>query len=730
MKLGKKTLSVILSLAMVSTVAVSSAAVTSAADTTTKTASSFSWDNASVYFLLTDRFNNGNPSNDHSYNRGLNQDGTVATTMNTDAASFQGGDFKGITDKINEGYFNNLGVNALWISAPYEQSHGYTVATDGAKSFPHYGYHGYYLLDYTNTDANFGTIEEFQEMVDTAHQHGIRIVLDVVMNHPGYATMYDMNEYLYGTLKSGWENVYYDWPNINNNYYSKIDYNSGSEKWSKWWGTDWIRAGITGYTAGGSDDLTMGVDYLPDFRTESTTIVDIPEVLRTKWTQENVLEEKLAYTDAWFAQTGYPKTPRYYQICWLSAWVSEFGIDGFRCDTAKHVEKESWSALKTECSKALAQWKAANPEKVLDDNDFWMTGENYGMGVEPDSDYYTAGGFNSMINFSQSGGVKGLSNIADTYQTYADTINSSDTFNVMTYISSHDDKLANSGSNKDMYYQGSAFQLLPGAIQIYYGDETNRKKLSSIKLDDGTRITLGDHALRSFMNWDSTDADLLAHWQKVGKFRNNHVAVGAGANATIQSSDENGVAFTRTYNKDGVTDSVAAVLASTENTNVTVSVGSIFADGTKVVNAYDNTEAVVANGKVTFNSGAHKTILIEEYKELPTDPETNPVTEPETQPASNVPTEPSTSAPTDKQTDVPTSAPTAPSSKNPTSSTNGTNPTTSATNATNSNTTTTTTTNNTTGKVATGDSTATTMLVILLLAAGSIIVVTKRKITE
>ena len=70
MKLGKKTLSVILSLAMVSTVAVSSAAVTSAADTTTKTASSFSWDNASVYFLLTDRFNNGNPSNDHSYNRG------------------------------------------------------------------------------------------------------------------------------------------------------------------------------------------------------------------------------------------------------------------------------------------------------------------------------------------------------------------------------------------------------------------------------------------------------------------------------------------------------------------------------------------------------------------------------------------------------------------------------------------------------------------------------------
>ena len=146
MKLGKKTLSAVLSIAMVASIAVTSTAMsTSAADssTTVKDASSFSWDNASIYFLLTDRFNNGNTSNDHSYNRGLNQDGTVATTMNTDAGCFQGGDFKGITEKIKEGYFKDLGVNALWVSAPYEQSHGYTVATNGRKSFPHYGYHGY-----------------------------------------------------------------------------------------------------------------------------------------------------------------------------------------------------------------------------------------------------------------------------------------------------------------------------------------------------------------------------------------------------------------------------------------------------------------------------------------------------------------------------------------------------------------------------------------------------------
>lgn len=719
MKLGKKTLSAVLSIAMVASVAVTSSAVSTSAiesGTGSKDASSFSWDNASVYFLLTDRFNNGDIGNDHSYNRGLNQDGTVATTINTDAASFQGGDFKGITQKIKEGYFDNLGVNALWVSAPYEQSHGYTVATDGKKSFPHYGYHGYYLLDYTCPDANFGTIEEFQEMVDTAHEHGIRIVLDVVMNHPGYATMYDMNEYSYGTLNSGWEDVYYDWANINNNYYTKINYDAGADKWSKWWGPDWIRAGIVGYTAGGSDDLTMGVDYLPDFRTESTTEVDIPELLKTKWAQEGTLDAKTAYTENWFAETGYKKTPSNYQICWLSAWVEEFGIDGFRCDTAKHVNKEAWGALKTECSKALSNWKAENPDKTLDDNDFWMTGENYGMALDPSSDYYTTGGFDSMINFENGGGVPKLDKIADTYQSYADQINTNDDFNVMTYISSHDDTMANYGTGKDMYYQGTAFQLMPGAIQIYYGDESNRQKLSSVVLSDGTRISLGDHALRSFMNWDSTDTELLAHWQKVGKFRNNHVAVGAGLNTAIESTDTEGAAFTRTYNKNGVEDAVAAVISSVANTDVTITVDSIFEDGTVVNNAYDNTQAVVKDGKVTFNSGANKTILLEKYVE-PTD---EPTEEPTDEPTDKPTVDPSddNKKPTQTPTTAATDKPTANATSNPTSATNATQAT-SATSATSA---------STTGKVATGDSTSVAGLMAVLLAAGATVIFTKKKI--
>ena len=150
-----------------------------------------------------------------------------------------------------------------------------------------------------------------------------------------------------------------------------------------------------------------------------------------------------------------------------------------------------------------------------------------------------------------------------------------------------------------MIYQGSAFQLLPGAIQIFYGDETNRPLINALE----------DHNLRSDMNWSSLDKNLLAHWQKVGKFRSNHVAVGAGAHANLTTTS--GAAFSRTYNKNGVTDSVAACIGASNNTNVTITVGKTFAEGATVRNAYDGKTATVSGGKVTFNSGANGTILIE-----------------------------------------------------------------------------------------------------------------------
>ena len=120
--------------AVAGTIATTSAALPVAAAATSD-APDFSWDNATVYFLLTDRFCNGDTSNDGAYDR-------VKTVAGDSRATFHGGDFAGITKKINEGYFNDLGVNAIWMTAPYEQLHGYILGTN----FAHYSYHGYYVM--------------------------------------------------------------------------------------------------------------------------------------------------------------------------------------------------------------------------------------------------------------------------------------------------------------------------------------------------------------------------------------------------------------------------------------------------------------------------------------------------------------------------------------------------------------------------------------------------------
>lgn len=605
-----------LMLTSVSSLGFSSASAATKADTESAVSASststnslenqtFSWDNATVYFLLTDRFKNGNTSNDHSYNRGLDQNGNVASISDT-RATFHGGDFAGITQTINDGYFNDLGVNALWISAPYEQIHGYVVGSDNTPSYAHYSYHGYYVLDYTQTDANFGTAEEFETLVDTAHEHGLRVVMDIVMNHAGYNSLYDMNEYGFGTVKSGWESTYYNFSNISNStYHANIDYDNNASDWAKWWGADWIRCGVAGYTEGAGDDLTRSLAGLPDFKTESSTTVDIPQILKTKWTKEGTLTQKTNELKSYLSSKGKSMTVTNCLSYWLSTWVRDYGVDGFRCDTAKHVDKPSWNTLKTTCVDALKTWRQNNPNKpgAQWTDDFWMTGEHWDHGVYKD-EYYTQGGFDSMINFTtQGGGLVSAGSVKNTYNSFASSINSDDSFNVLSYISSHDSVLA----RNNLIGTGSAFLLLPGAVQIFYGDETNRPLVDGIPFDGNGGA---GHSLRSDMNWNSMDTATLEHWQKVGSFRNSHLAVGAGSNTDLTSTS--GYAFGRTYSKNGVKDTVAGCIYASANTDVTIDVSSLWADGQYLVNAYDQSSATVTGGKVTFNSGANGTILIGE----------------------------------------------------------------------------------------------------------------------
>ena len=547
---------------------------------TTNISVKFTWDNATVYFVITDRFYNGNTANDEPYGRkkndGMNNIGT-----------FHGGDLKGLTIKIEDGYFDNLGVNAIWITAPYEQVHGWVGGGDSGD-FPHYPYHGYYVFDYTCVDANMGTTNELKEFIDTAHQHGIRVIFDIVMNHAGYNAMLDMHDYNFGKWKTTYDA---NWsPGAGQSWHSYhevfVDYSSGNTEWGNWWGAGWIRAGLPGYDSPGGDDRTRCLAGLPDFKTESTAVVGVPYFLEHKANSR--------------ARTIASYTVRMYLIKWLTDWVKEYGVDGFRCDTAKHVEMEGWVALKNAGKTALQQWKAANPTKKIDDLAFWMTAEVWGHGCNQ-SDYHTSGAFDSVINFAFQGavqnGLSSYSGIESTYAGYAGGINQNHTWNALSYISSHDTALFYNGDAERQRKVGSLLLLCPGGVQIYYGDENARPA--------GPNCSDPYQKTRSDILWPG-NTTVLAHWQKVGQFRRNHPAIGAGVHAKIADTP---YTFSRIYTVEGWTDKVVVVLGATGSTQVTVS--TVWNDGTVVRDFYSGATATVTGGKATFTPSGD-TILIEE----------------------------------------------------------------------------------------------------------------------
>ncbi|MNW40554.1 Alpha-amylase precursor [compost metagenome] len=549
--------------------------------------STFSWDNANVYFVLTDRFKDGDSSNNNSYGRPT----TDATGKNI--GTFHGGDLKGLTQKLNDGYFTDLGTNAIWISAPYEQIHGFVGGGDGGD-FAHYGYHGYYALDYTTMDKNMGTIEDMRTFVDTAHSKGIRVILDVILNHPGYATMKDMEDYNFGSksISSSWTpGNGQTW----HGYHDSMNYTNASA-WTNWWG-NWIRAGISGYEQCGGNDLTQCVGSLPDFRTNVSTSMAVPTFLKTKWSKESTGYDQWILPSAKNLRQDLNIAPVDYVSKWLTAWVEEFGIDGFRADTAKHVELDHWKELKVDTSAALQKWRQNNPTKPganWTDN-FWMTAEVFGHGLGK-SEYFNYG-FDSVINFDFQ--KSNMNDMEGTFSRYASSINTDPSFNMLSYISSHDSALFDRGQ---LIQAGTTLLLLPGGVQTFYGDETARPF--------GATGSDKDQGTRSSMNWNNVNQSVLSHWQKVGQFRNNHIAVGAGSHAKIGDSP---YTFSRTYSKNGVEDKVVVAVGATGSANVNVS--SVFPDGTKVRDAYTGNDAVVSGGVATFTAGTNGLILIEQTGE-------------------------------------------------------------------------------------------------------------------
>lgn len=503
------------------------------------------WDNATVYFLLTDRFNNADVSNDFTH-----------PSTPAPYRGYMGGDVKGITKKIEEGYFDSLGVTAIWMTPLVENI---TSGTDEGTGLS-YGFHGYWTKDWTSFDSRVGTKSEIAEMVSTAHKHGIKIVMDAVINHTGPVTPLDTQ-----------------WPDA------------------------WVRTTPKcTYTSYETTTACTLVENLPDIRTESTQEVELPPFLVEKWKAEGRYDTEMAELDTFFKRTNYPRRPYYYIVKWLTDMIRDFGIDGFRVDTAKHTEEDVWKTLYTEANTAFAEWKTGHPEAVGMEEKFYMVGEvyNYFVGNGRAYDFgdkkvdYFDYGFHALINFDFKGdATKSYDSLFTKYDQvlHGPIVGKS----VLNYISSHDDGGPYDKERKKPFESATKLLLTQGGAQIYYGDETARSLSVAAE---------GDAVLRSFMNWEDISnqptKDILTHWQKLGRFRKHHIAIGAGRHHKISDSP---YTFARTYDANSYKDMVVCGVDMPKGPK-TINTSGYFADGSIVKDYYSGNIVTVLDGKVNVDT--------------------------------------------------------------------------------------------------------------------------------
>ncbi len=526
------------------------------------------WHNAVVYFLMTDRFHNGDPSNDLSYGR--KKDSNLLR-------GFEGGDVKGVTQKIQSGYFNELGVNAIWTTPVLENVHAPVSEKEWGKT---YAYHGYWPKDWTAFDANFGTEADFKAMVKAAHSKGMYVLVDVIINHSGVATEIDP-----------------EWPDT------------------------WVRKSPTcDYSNYAMNTSCLLSFTLQDILTESEKPVELPDFLLAKWKKEGRADREMAELDAFFQRTQLPRAPKYYIVKWLADWVREYGVDGFRVDTAKHVDPEIWTIVKREAEYALLEWRKNNPNRPHADRPFYMTGEvfNYGLlGFSAASDttldyefgdrnvnYYDFG-FDSLINMGFPSHAK--FGYRELFAKYDQELQGRFAGKgVLSYISSHDDMAPFDPKRERAEESAVKLLLAPGAAQIYYGDEIGRSLAIA-----GTK---GDETLRSTMDWTTIKSKrtrkLLTHWQTLAKFRSRHVAVGAGKHHEIQASGP--FVFARTFAGNDASDTVVVAL-DVKPGSISIPVKGFFDDGEKLIDAYSGQKVSVRGGSVRMKT-RHNIVLLEARK--------------------------------------------------------------------------------------------------------------------
>jgi glycosidase len=276
-----------------------------------------------IYFLLPDRFENGDRGND----RGGSVGGRLQTGFDpTHKGFYHGGDLRGLTGRLD--YIAALGASAIWLGPIYKNK-----PVQGAKGQESAGYHGYWITDFTQVDPHFGSNEELRAFIDAAHARGIKVYLDIITNHTADVI------------------AYRECRDSACAYRSRADYPytvavARGEK---------INAGFLGETVQTAENFARltrpGFAYTPYVPAAEATL-KVPGWLNDPIWYHNrgnstFAGESSTLGDFVGLDDLMTENPRVVQgfIDIYGRWIDDYGLDGFRIDTARHVNPEFWQAF-------------------------------------------------------------------------------------------------------------------------------------------------------------------------------------------------------------------------------------------------------------------------------------------------------------------------------------------------------------------------------------------------
>jgi glycosidase len=279
-----------------------------------------------VYFVLPDRFANGDLGND----RGGLEGGRLQTGFDpAHRGFFHGGDLAGLTARLD--YIAGLGATAVWLGPVYENR-----PVQGAPGQESAGYHGYWITDFTNIDPHFGTREEFRAFVDAAHARGLKVYMDIITNHTADVIQYRGCPYQACAYRARADYPYtrrgrLNGPAINHGFMGDAAAQQTAENFAR----------LT------NPDYAYDV-FIPraDRNVKTPAWLNDPIYYHNRgnstWRGESNLFGDFSGLDDLF--TEHPRVlAGFIEI--FGAWIDDFGVDGFRIDTARHVNPEFWQAF-------------------------------------------------------------------------------------------------------------------------------------------------------------------------------------------------------------------------------------------------------------------------------------------------------------------------------------------------------------------------------------------------